>query len=293
MIIVNIKGGLGNQMFQYAFGRALSLKRNEELKLDTTGLDLAHTHDDAIRSFALNAFNTHYTLATPEEVAQCKYPHGMLSRIYENVLMKIARKLHLTSEKAQADNSSRCYFDGYWHSPQYFNDIRNVLTDDFKLKQPLGRSAQSLADTIHNEVSVSIHIRRGDYVHSPRVSKEFGTCSLSYYQHAIQHIEKHVPNPSYFVFSDDIAWAQEHIQVSGPLEFISDPTITDQEALTLMSHCTHHIIANSSFSWWGAWLNTNPNKIVVAPTPWFNTQTLTHPDLIPETWITLPRNPEE
>jgi len=290
MLLINIKGGLGNQMFQYAFGRALADERGEELKLDLSGLTRAGRHGDAERPFALQAFNLTCTTATAEEVRAARYPHGIRSRIREGVEMKVLRRLGLTSEDSVARKRYRSYFDGYWQSPRYFEHIRSILLADFTLKQPLGPAAEMVAGQIQRSTAISLHVRRGDYAQNPHVRTQFGLCSPKYYENAIAKMNSSFSAATYFIFSDDIAWVKEHIRTPKHTVFVSRPEITDAEELTLMSMCDHHIIANSSFSWWGAWLNTNPNKIVIAPVPWFNIPN-EHSDLIPSSWITLPRNP--
>jgi hypothetical protein len=149
-------------------------------------------------------------------------------------------------------------------------------------------SGQALCTSITNTNSVSIHIRRGDYVQNHRVLRENGICSLSYYKRAVAELEKTQKDIFYFIFSDDINWVKKNISLGRDTVFVSDTTLTDSEELVIMSKCKHNIIANSSFSWWAAWINQNPNKICVAPKPWFNTAKYDS-NLIPKSWIQLPK----
>jgi len=158
------------------------------------------------------------------------------------------------------------------------------LLEEFTLNSALSFDASNLEKTISETIAVSLHVRRGDYVKNPQVLKEFGICSIDYYKRAIKHIEDSVDSPTYFVFSDDLAWVKKNLPVGEKVVYIQGENITDTEELTLMSKCKHNIIANSTFSWWGAWLNQNSNKIVVAPTPWFETQPYDK-DLILKSWI--------
>lgn len=286
MIIVRIKGGLGNQMFQYAFGRARALERDEVLLIDTSGLELAHDHGDAVRPLALDAFNTDYRIATHEELQAVRRPYGAFSRLTEYG-ERFFRLAGIVTESSIAQDRTRRYFDGYWQSPRYFDHIRRALLRDFTLRKPLGTTASMFAEMIGSEVSVSVHVRRGDYVQA-RIRHEFGNCSLQYYQHAYANIAARFPNIHAFVFSDDISWAQAHLNFDNRATFITGNDITDAEELVLMSMCNHNIIANSSFSWWGAWLNQNSEKVVIAPDPWFD-RVPYEPSLIPDTWITLPK----
>jgi len=286
MIIVNIKGGLGNQMFQYALGKHLTLKNNDELKLDTESIIRANEIGNIYRPFALSDLNIKKEIATTEEIKSLKYPYGILSKVWRQFSFKILRRFNVLFNPSVLNGTGNIYLDGYWQSPNYFRDIRDVLLEEFTLTAALSTEAASYANTISEKVAVSLHVRRGDYVTNPRVLKEYGVCSIEYYKRAIEHIESSVDSPTYFVFSDDIEWVEENLPLAGNTVFVKGKDVTDTEELTLMSKCQHNIIANSSYSWWGAWLNQNQNKIVVAPTPWFEREPYDK-DLIPNSWIQL------
>lgn len=290
MIIINLKGGLGNQMFQYALGRKLSLQNNDVFKIDTSGLESAKKVGDVYRPLTIDKFNIEKNIASNEEVNRLKYPYGFLSRWWHFIAQKLLRQYHVGWEPWVLRESKDMYLDGYWQSYKYFHDIRETILSDFTLVTPLSDAAQSIANEMAENNSVSILIRRGDYVSNPKANAVHGTCSISYFEKSIKHIQDHVDKPKWFVFSDDIEWVRENLPLHGGYVFCSGPEIVDYEQLTLMSLCKHNIIANSSFGWWGAWLNRNPKKVVVAPTPWFNTHIDRHKDLIPETWKKLPRN---
>ncbi len=286
MIIVNIKGGLGNQMFQYALGKHLTLKNNDELKLDTDSLSRANEIGNIYRPFALEAFNIKKEIATTEEILPLKYPHGILSKGWRWFSFKILRRFNVLFNPSVLNWTGNIYLDGFWQSPNYFEDIRDVLLKEFTLTAPLSSETADFAKIISEGSAVSIHVRRGDYATNARVMKEFGVCSTEYYQKAMEKIETAIDSPTYFVFSDDIEWVKENLPVGESAVYIQGIRITDTEEMVLMSKCKHNIIANSSFSWWGAWLNQNPDKIVVAPTPWFETQPYDK-DLIPKSWTQL------
>jgi len=284
MIITNLKGGTGNQMFQYALGRHLAFKNNDTLKLDVTNLSIASEVGNIYRPFALEAFNVKKEIATSEETQNIKYPYGILSKIWIWFSFKILKKFNVLFNPSILNLKGDIYLDGYWQSPKYFEKIREVLLEEFTLNSALSFDASNLEKTISETIAVSLHVRRGDYVKNPQVLKEFGICSIDYYKRAIKHIEDSVDSPTYFVFSDDLAWVKKNLPVGEKVVYIQGENITDTEELTLMSKCKHNIIANSTFSWWGAWLNQNSNKIVVAPTPWFETQPYDK-DLILKSWI--------
>lgn len=288
MIIVNLKGGTGNQLFQYALARHLALKNNDTLKLDIDGLARANITGDIYRPFALKAFNIVEEVASPDEVQQLKYPYGIISKAWRWFRFKILRKTNIFFDAQVLTWIGDIYLDGYWQSPLYFEEIRNILLQELTLAEPLSQAAAMYAKQIKDSHSVSLHVRRGDYINNPRVQKEFGLCTGDYYEKAIAHITAHVTNPTYFVFSDDIKWVRNNLLLGEQVVYVKDQNLTDTEELFLMSLCKHNIIANSSFSWWGAWLNQNNAKIVIAPTPWFNEQPCDK-NLIPDSWIQLPK----
>jgi hypothetical protein len=286
MIIVNLKGGTGNQLFQYALGRHLAIKNNDELKLDIEGLDRANAVGDIYRPYALEAFNVIKNIATADEVRTIKYPYGLLSKAWRFISFKLSRDKNTLFRPSVLNWTGDIYLDGFWQSPRYFDTIRDTLLNEFTLTTPLSGAAADFARQIKESQAVSIHIRRGDYAKNPRVMKEFGLCSIAYYTKAIEKIQETVIDPTFFVFSDDIAWVKENLPVGDKAIFVQGEELTDKIELVLMSQCEHNIVANSSFSWWGAWLNQNPDKLVIAPTPWFETQPYDS-NLIPSSWIQL------
>ncbi len=289
MILIALKGGLGNQMFQYALGRTISLKNNDTLSLDTGGLSRANDVGDIYRPFALNAFAIRAQVATPEEVQSLKYPHGALSKLCRRFEFKVLLRRHVGFEPSILAKRGDLYLDGYWQSPKYFEAIRTTLLEDFTLLSPMSGSAESIANRMHVSTSVSVHIRRGDYVANQKVAASYGPCTELYYKRAVAEIIKHIPNPTWFIFSDDIDWVKDTLTFPGTVIYVSGEAANDQEELLLMAACAHNIIANSSFSWWGAWLNQNPEKVVIAPSPWFDTRPQDHADLLPSSWIQVPK----
>jgi len=289
MIVINLKGGIGNQMFQYALGRKLALKNNDELKLETAGLARANEVGDIYRPFSLEAFNIDKNIASAEEVQKLKYPYGIFSKGWRYFSFKVLRRKYTLFDPAVLKWKGDLFLDGYWQSPRYFEDIRDTLLTEFSLHSPLSPTVEKYRKQIEAGTSVSVHIRREDYVKNPRVLQEFGICEASYYNKAIEHIGSTVNNPNFFVFSDDIEWVKENLPLPTSTVFVQDKNLRDVEELSLMSMCQHNIIANSSFSWWGAWLNKNNDKIVTAPTPWFNNGSYDK-DLIPKTWIQIQKS---
>ncbi len=288
MIIVNLKGGTGNQLFQYAFGRHLAHKNNDTLKLDIGGLDRAVKAGDIFRPFQLQAFNVIENIATAEEVERLRRPYGIASDGWRFFTNKVLRQNLITFKPSRLDLRGDVYLDGYWQSPRYFEAIRPLLLSELTLKTGFSAPGAAYAADIAACTSVSIHVRRADYIHNQRTLRDFGLCERPYYEAALDHIRQQLDAPRFFVFSDDIEWVKQELPVGANAVFVKNPAISDTEELMLMSKCQHNIIANSSFSWWGAWLNQYPEKIVIAPTPWFDRQTYDK-DLLPTSWIQLPK----
>ena len=288
MIIINLKGGTGNQLFQYALGRHLALKNNDALKLDIDGLARANAVGDIYRPFCLSSLNTNKEIATAEEIKRLKYPYGLISKAWRWFNFKILKRHNIYFDAKVLNWKGDIYLDGYWQSPKYFEAIRELLLTELSLTVPLSPEADYFSQLISKNRAVSLHVRRGDYIKNPRVAAEFGPCSISYYKNAMAEVEKNIPSPTYFVFSDDIEWVKQNLPLDDKEIFVKGENITDIEELILMSKCQHNIIANSSFSWWGAWLNQNQNKIVIAPTPWFDKLPYDQ-ELIPPSWIQLPK----
>lgn len=185
-------------------------------------------------------------------------------------------------------SSRSVYLVGYWQSEKYFKNIEEILRSELTIKHNQGPDNQAMSCLINQTESVSLHIRRGDYVSNPISYQAHGICSLDYYRAAVETLTKTVKQPHFFIFSDDIEWAQENLKLDHPLTNVSNNgEVQDYEDLRLISHCKHHIIANSSFSWWGAWLCSHSQKIVIAPKKWFNNPKLNTRDLIPNEWYRI------
>lgn len=298
MIILRLDGGLGNQMFQYAAARRLSEKHLTTLKLDITSFQT-----QTQRQYKLRYFNIWEHLATDQEITALTSK----STAQERLAIKIFRKLgfkQLTEgfyhkgavfkeknfcfDPELLNAPSHIYVQGWWQSEKYFSDITNVLRQEYTLRYSQSLVFQQISELISNTFSVSLHVRRGDYVKSQETNLFHGTCNLDYYKRAIEYICEHVSQPYFFIFSDDPIWVAENLNINFPTYLVSqDNSLHDYEELDIMRQCKHHIIANSSFSWWAAWLNCKSDKIVVAPKRWFTSDEHDTKDLIPATWIML------
>jgi len=296
MIIVKLMGGIGNQMFQYAAARRLAHIHDTPLKLDLSWFSsVAAT--ETVRNYELDTFAIKKDLAMPEEVEKLKTNNEnrvyKLGRRFVNAIAPFYQETFVREKYYHFDPdilklSSNVYLEGYWHSEKYFKDIEKIIRKEFKVGIEPGEMNRQLAEAIDNTESVSIHVRRGDYVSNPITSQFHGTCTLDYYREAVGKITSQAQHAHFFVFSDDPAWVKENLGLVHPATYL-DFNGPDKayEDLRLMSLCKHHIIANSSFSWWGAWLGTNHKKIVFAPKRWFNNTKINTMDLLPDSWVKI------
>lgn len=292
VIISHIIGGLGNQMFQYAAGRAVSLEQNVPLRLDISGFASYRLH----HGFELaRIFNCAIDIATEKDIQGVAgyRAEGVFRKILVRPCGTMFRGRHFIVEPyfhywpGIKSVPQECYLVGYWQSERYFRNIAPAIRSDFAFKTPLEGRNVELAGWIAQVNAVSLHVRRGDYVNNPVTNATHGVCSLDYYRDAVRYVSDRIEKPHFFIFSDDVAWVKEHLRVDFPHQYIDHNCGAESyNDMRLMSMCRHHIIANSSFSWWGAWLNPDMNKIVVAPKKWFADDRKTE-DLFPQGWATL------
>lgn len=291
MIITHLIGGLGNQMFQYALGRKMSLSNDTKLTMDISGLE-NHSGNGTPRKYALGVFNIQENFSNKKDVNRLRAgSHARVRRILEKRLgiswgrQSFVAEPHHNFYPKVLEIKSNTYLQGYWQTEKYFKDIEDVIRKDFSLKDEFNIDDKEIAKRIRLENAISLHVRRGDYVQNSTINKFHGICSLDYYKKGIKHVADSIQDPYFFVFSDDIEWVKENLKIDYPVTYVSDGALKDYEELTLMSYCKHNIIANSSFSWWGAWLNNNPEKIVIAPRQWFADTLIDTSDVIPENWV--------
>ena len=259
MIIINLTGGLGNQMFQYAFGRAVAKKHNTNLKLHFTNALF-----NIQRSYELDIFNISATITTKEDLQKFGITQNrVLNRLFYlfDERYGIQFNKHIVTQKyPYIFNSSyltikdNSYIQGYWADERYFKSIENIIRKEFTLKKKLDEKNQKILKLINNSMSVSIHVRRGDYItNKTNIPKFIG---LDYYVNSIKKIKKQISNPVFFVFSDDIPWCKTNLaSLANNIHYIDhNKGKNSYKDLVLMSNCKHNIIANSTFSWWGGWL---------------------------------------
>lgn len=290
MIIVKLMGGLGNQMFQYALGRRMAYVLGVKLKLDIFGFA-----NYKLRTYGLSPFNIQENFTSPEEVTVLKVrKQGIAKRVIRRVLRKplklaptyIREKKLFHFDPDILDLADGVYLEGSWQNEKYFADIKAIIRQEFTVKIPQAGKDKELAEQIASCESVSLHIRRGDYVSNSHTNQIHGTCDQGYYLRCVDCLTQTVKNPQFFIFSDEPEWAHNNLKLSYPTRIVDhNKADKNYEDLRLMSQCKHHIIVNSTFSWWGAWLSQNPEKIVFAPKRWLKSDDHDPKDLIPDKWI--------
>jgi len=290
MVIVRLQGGLGNQMFQYAAGRRLAHARRTTLKLDISSYTAENN-----RYYSLGCFNIEQQFATTDEIRRLKgYSASRLRRVafrfgqrmkpyYQRSV--IAERRQFAFNSGILDAPRDVYLVGYWQNENYFSDIEHIIRREFTVKPEPDRKTRKIRQMIESTDSVALHIRRGDYVTNPRHFKRHGVCSLDYYNACVGLLARQCTSPHFFVFSDEPEWAMQNLQLHYPCTIVThNGTERDYEDLRLMSLCKHFVIANSTFSWWGAWLSTNKDKVVFAPRRWFSAYDHQTGDPIPPHW---------
>jgi hypothetical protein len=276
MIIVKLMGGMGNQMFQYAFGRALSLKYNTPLKIDLSFLKNRNMGPGFIyRDYDLNLFNVYEDFnVNYNGVAVASEPFFHYSNELVNAIAQVKDRNIL--------------IDGYWQSPKYFLGLDSQIRKDFEFKNKVDDSKDdnilNMVNLITNSNSVMINVRRTDYLNT----NHHGVMGLEYINNSVNIIKSKVENPKFFIFSDDIDWCKSNIVLDN-MVIVDHSYKGDRFSyyLQLMMMCKNFIIPNSTFAWWAAWLNQYEDKIVIAPKKWLASDKINTNDIIPSDWIRI------
>lgn len=291
-VVVSLYGGLGNQLFQYATGLALASQHQAELLLDINWFEAVKTKQ--------NVTNRHYALSllgVKDKTLNLSKKKGFLYQLARKLSLPIKNALDMPVyfEKSYhfdagiAQLALPIHLDGYWQSYLYFESIKPLLDEQFtQVPRHLDDLNQAMFASIQSSHSVCVHIRRGDYVTNTNAAKHHGTCSIAYYQVAMKQMMQREPSIKFFIFSDDIPWVK--VNLTPPGEHVFVDVNGDQDVhydLWLMCACRDFIIANSSLSWWAAWLSQHPEKYVIAPENWFADGKQNTKDLIPESWKRL------
>ncbi len=283
MIVVTLAGGIGNQMFQYAFGRYLSVKFGLPLYLDISLYKFNHSN----RTFDLNIFRLHKDVMLTDQDGLARMAKGKaLFYLNEPSFGFSDQTERMIGETAAGGKEAVYVIVGYWQSERYFEPVAATVRSDFRFAEKTGQRFRQLNNTILQQNSVMVNVRRGDYLNH---LDYHGVVSADYVQRAMERMMQQTGNPHFFLFSDDIPWCREH------LLFYDNITLVDEKYydaqfrgyLELMTNCRHFIIANSTFSWWSAWLAPHREKIVIAPEKWFAAPGVPTKDLLKKEWIQL------
>lgn len=290
MIYCKLRGGLGNQMFQYAAAYSLSKSKGTSILVDS--LEFKKTSFN----LELTVFNQLQLTFSNKLDCYIQFPMAFvpgLRKLFKKITPKIAadkRKYfyeYKFSYINEIDHAPKtCYLDGYWQSYKYLKNHEQDIREIYTFSKPEDPNNLDFLKQIHESNSVSIHIRRGDYL-KPGIKEVHGNLGLEYYQAAIDAINSKVQSSKFFIFSNDINWVKKSLDFGTDQVVYIDNNNPGHLDMYLMSQCKNNIMANSSFSWWGAWLNQNPSKVVIAPQKWFATPNKDTQDLCPTNWIRI------
>lgn len=288
MIITKLSGGLGNQLFQYAIAKSIAKKRNDSFKLD-----ISFYPKQSLRDYELHHFNIKENIASKNEIINFAGNENFFFKLERKVGLKPKRPKTFFEEKNITmfdpdvfNYQDNLYLDGFWQNENYFKNIRSDILEDFSLKSKISEECKNSLYDIKHSNSVSIHIRRGDYIKDKHTFDVHFTCDNRYYEKSIKYIFDNVDKPIFYIFSDDIDWCKNNFSNLKNKVFI-DNTKNAIEDLELMKNCKHNIIANSTFSWWGAWANTYKKKIVISPKRWFNKKDWMDLNISCDGWIRI------
>ncbi|MEM8906560.1 MAG: alpha-1,2-fucosyltransferase, partial [Bacteroidota bacterium] len=291
MIITRLKGGMGNQMFQYAFGKSMATALQTDFQLDLTSLLDRSKKDFVHRNYDLDIF---------ELTPNFNFNPSVLKWLYRLKSSSITRMVKKYVEGGQQyikeghfhvvqslieQPQDRAFYDGWWQSETYFRTVAPEIRKAFRFKTPVLEAARPLLEKIEQHNSICLNVRRTDFLKVDTLN----TTNLAYFERGAQYLAERITEPHFFIFSDDIEWCQKNIQLPHPIQVVGHEIKGRKfgNYLQLMKACKHYIIPNSSFAWWAIWLNERPEKIVVAPKNWFNDPDINTTDLVPSNWVRL------
>ena len=285
MIYVRIRGGLGNQLFQYSAARSLADRLNVNLGLDTREYNVDSPFEMGLKNFNIRAEFNPKGLIKHKKNGFSKYILDIALGNHKNVY----KETNLGFNNLFHSLHNKTYLKGYWQSEKYFENNQKNIFKDLQIIALQSKKNIKISENISKTNSVSLHIRRGDYVTNSAYNMKHGTCSLDYYKRSVDYLSKSLnKNFTIFAFSDDPEWVFKNLKLPMDIQFIEhNSSKKDYEDLRLMSQCNHNIIANSSFSWWGAWLNKSPKRTIISPKEWYIDKNIKNIDIIPNNWIKI------
>jgi len=273
-VVCRLQGGLGNQLFQFAASYSLAVRLNAEIIFDTSG------YPDQVfgRELELTKFALGHQENVKFEVLKKQYQD------HRSVTEDHVRRFDPSMWKSLSEST---LLHGYFQSEKYFENLHSKITDLIRLTHSCDRLQAAFEQILSVENPVALHVRRGDYVTNPVVARKRSVCDLGYYKRAVDRLNSVVPNATVFAFSDDRIWVEK--QLSKDLNIVLLDEFSTVADLMLMASCKHFIIANSTYSWWGAWLGEKKDSVIVAPSRWFSEPSLERNaiDVVPTRWIRL------
>ena len=289
MVVTKLAGGLGNQLFQYATGRALSVRLGVPLWIESSGY--GPLCDRPIHLDRFNILAEKLPVSRPLQEIWTRRPFFSVAKRLDRLQLHLRYRLLVDPcrgfDSRFLSTSGRVYLQGYWQSERYFQPVAHLVRRELTFREPPGADNAALLEKIDSVEAVALHVRRGDYLTGNHLTRFF-VLGLDYYRQAIDHFAGRLRAPHYFIFSDDPAWTRENIRPAAPVTYVTHNLgDRDFEDLRLMARCRHFIIANSSFSWWGAWLGADPARQVIAPRPWAEEPEAMTRERIPAGWHTI------
>lgn len=300
MKVVKLKAGLGNQMFQYAFARLLEIGYG----IDDVRIDISYFDNPGMRKYLDNGIellNVHYKVASKDDLKTIRVPynnntpHHLQHRLVAASQALLNKNYYFEKTRQYQDVNSilkYSYFDGYWQSWRYLDPIKEIVRKEFTPRNKLSSQSQEYINRYRTCESVFVGVRRGDYLANNKEAKHYGAPSIEYYERAIKLANERLGNPTFIIFSDDIEWVKQTLDFTrggidtNKIEYRTSEKIYDNfEEMYVMSSCKHAIVSNSTFNFWGAWLEDNQNKLVIAPKDWFKDGSPI--DIFPPRWIQI------
>ena len=279
-VTVRLNGGLGNQMFQYAAARAIALRNAASVELDMSWFGA-----DPSRAYALGPFSI---AAKPkihflDRVTKPRFLAKWLGK--RTTRLPVFEEAHFHYDEEILRIESPVLLKGFFQSERYFASVSQIIAEDFKIQTPPSAKALNILRQIEKTDAICVHFRRGDYIQKPKINASHGTASMEYYTSALEWIQLGLAHPHLFVFSDDPDWVRENFKPAIPMTLVDIHSASEaHEDLRLMAACQHFVIANSTFSWWAAWLGSDKAKRVAAPKRWFQSNKHDTRDLLPDSW---------
>jgi len=292
MIQVRLKGGMGNQMFQYAFGMGCAARLRTSLKLDCSALlDRSRGKDFIYRDLDLDIFRSEPDFGVDPALLRkfYKIKSSSVSRLakkYATTGLTIEKEKHFHVDKNLLESpKDNVLYDGWWQSEKYFSNVKTQVREAFQFKESILSEAKELYEQICNSNSVCLNVRRTDFLTTPTLN----ATNLEYFLKSAERMSRLIDDPHFFIFSDDIDWCREHIQLDNPVKIVGHEMKGYKfgNYLQLMKSCKNFIIPNSSFAWWAVWLNENDDRKVIAPKNWFNEGDFNTTDLVPKEWLRI------